>query len=146
MRYENKQVYVIMVIISNRRLDIMCTVLLPIKPEYANRIIDKSKLYEYRKNSCKKKIDKIVIYSTAPVKKIIGEVEVKEVICDSPDRLWEKTENYSGISKSKYMKYFEHKSIAYAYKLGKVIAYDNPKELKDIGICFYPQSYVYLDN
>ena len=99
MRCKNKQFYVIMVIVSNRRLDIMCTILLPIKPEYANKIVDKIKLYEYRKNICKKKIDKIVIYSTAPVKKIIGEVEVKEVICDSPDRIWKKTENYSGISK-----------------------------------------------
>ena len=50
MRCENKQFYVILVIVSNRRLDVMCTILLPIKPEYANRIVDKTKLYEYRKN------------------------------------------------------------------------------------------------
>ena len=33
----------------------MCTILLPIKPEYVDRIIDQSKLYEYRKKRCKQK-------------------------------------------------------------------------------------------
>ena len=122
----------------------MCTILLPIKPEYVNKIIEKTKLYEYRKNKCKKKVDKIVIYSTSPVKKIIAEVEVKGIISNSPDKLWKETKEYSGISKTKYMKYFKNKDVAFAYKLGKVTVYDNPKTLKDIGINYYPQSYVYL--
>ena len=42
------------------------------------------------------------------------------------------------------MKYFENKSIAYAYELGSVIVYKYPKKLEDIGINYYPQSYVYL--
>ena len=62
----------------------MCTILLPIKPEYANKIVEQTKLYEYRKNKCKKQIDRIVIYSTSPVKKVIAEVEVKEIISNSP--------------------------------------------------------------
>ena len=124
----------------------MCTILLPIKPEYANRIVEQTKLYEYRKNKCKRKVDKIVVYSTSPVKKIIAEVEVKGIISNSPDKLWKETKDYSGISKTKYMKYFENKDIAFAYKLGKVLIYDKPKTLKDIGINYYPQSYVYLTN
>lgn len=123
----------------------MCTVLLPIKPEYANKIVEQTKLYEYRKNKCKKQIDRIVIYSTSPVKKVIAEVEVKEIISNSPNQLWEDTKDYSGISKIKYMKYFKNKDIAFAYKLGKVIVYDKPKTLKDLGINYYPQSHVYLE-
>lgn len=124
----------------------MCTILLPIKPEYANKIVAKTKLYEYRKNICKKNIDKIVIYSTSPVQRIIAEVEVKSVIANTPNKLWEATKKYSGISKTKYMKYFENKDIAFAYELGKVIVYKQPKKLKDIGIDYYPQSYIYLSN
>lgn len=124
----------------------MCTILLPIKPEYANKIVDQTKLYEYRKNVCKRDIDKIVIYSTSPVKRIIAEVEVKSIISNTPNKLWDETKQYSGISKTKYMKYFENKDIAFAYKLGKVIVYEQPKKLKDIGIDYYPQSYVYLTN
>lgn len=124
----------------------MCTILLPIKPEYANKIVEQTKLYEYRKTICKKEIDRIVIYSTSPVKKVIAEVEVREIISNSPNQLWKDTKDYSGISKAKYMKYFENKNIAFAYKLGDVIVYDSPKTLKDFGINYYPQSYVYLDN
>lgn len=124
----------------------MCTILLPIKPEYANKIIEKTKLYEYRKTKCKKEINKIIIYSTAPIKKVIAEVEVKEIISNSPSELWEDTKEYSGISKEKYMKYFKNKDLAFAYKLGRVVSYNTPKTLKDFGINYYPQSYVYLDN
>lgn len=124
----------------------MCTILLPIKPEYANGIINKTKLYEYRKRICKRKVDKIVIYSTSPVGRIIAEVEVNGTISKSPNELWQETKKYSGISKTKYMEYYKNKDIAFAYKLGKVFVYDKPKTLKDFGINYYPQSYVYLEN
>ena len=124
----------------------MCTILLPIKPEYANKIIEQKKLYEYRKNICKRKIDKIVIYSTSPVKRVVAEVEVKSVLSNTPNKLWKETKQYSGISKAKYMKYFKNKKVAFAYELGKIIIYKQPKMLEDIGINYYPQSYVYLPN
>ncbi len=38
----------------------MCTILLPIKPEYVDRIIDQSKLYEYRKKDVNKKLIKLL--------------------------------------------------------------------------------------
>lgn len=124
----------------------MCTILLPIKPEYANKIIEQKKLYEYRKNICKRKIDKIVIYSTSPVKRVVAEVEVKSVLSNTPNKLWKETKQYSGISKAKYMKYFKNKKVAFAYELGKIIIYKQPKMLEDIGINYYPQSYIYLTN
>ncbi len=124
----------------------MCTILLPIKPEYAKKIVNKTKIYEYRKSKCKKNVDKIVIYCTSPVKKIIAEVEVKSIISNTPIKLWNDTKEFSGISKSKYMKYFENKDTAFAYELGNVILYDIPKTLNDIGINYYPQSYIYLDD
>ncbi len=124
----------------------MCAILLPIKPEYADKILKQKKLYEYRKTICKRKIDKIIIYSTSPIKKVIAEVEVKGIISNSPSQLWNETKDYSGISKIKYMKYFKNKNTAFAYILGDVIIYDNPKTLKDLGINYYPQSYVYINN
>ena len=62
----------------------MCTILLPIKPEYAKKIVNKTKIYEYRKTKCKKNGGKIVIYCTSPVKKIIAEVEVKSIMSNTP--------------------------------------------------------------
>ena len=36
----------------------MCTILLPIKPEYVAKIINGSKIYEYRKKQCKSTVKK----------------------------------------------------------------------------------------
>ena len=124
----------------------MGTILLPIKPEYVDRIIDQSKLYEYRKKRCKQKVDKIVIYCTAPVKKIVAEVLVEDLISSSPSQLWNITKQHAGISKSKYMEYFANNDTAFAYKLGKVTKYEKAMTLEEIGINYYPQSYVYLNN
>ena len=123
----------------------MCTILLPIKPEYADRIMAETKLYEYRKKQCKRKVVKILIYSTSPIKKVVGEVKVIEILSLDPQSLWNITKNYSGISKEKYQEYYRNSELAIAYKLGEVNVYKKPIDLKDIGINYYPQSYVYLD-
>ena len=44
----------------------MATILLSIKPEYANKIFDGQKRYEYRKRIPKKEVSKIIVYSSAP--------------------------------------------------------------------------------
>ena len=120
------------------------TILLPVKPIYANKILNGKKKYEYRKTKPKKDINKIIIYSTSPIKKIIGEVQVIKIIELPKEELWNLTKNSSGINKKDYDKYFEKQEKAVAYELGKVTSYE--KDLSDIGICFTPQSYIYLDN
>ena len=49
-------------------------IVLPIKPEYADKILNGQKKYEYRKNICTDNIEKIYVYATSPVKAIIGEL------------------------------------------------------------------------
>ena len=48
---------------------------LPIKPIYANRILEGSKRYEFRRTRLRQDITHVVIYSTSPVKKIVGIAE-----------------------------------------------------------------------
>ena len=132
----------------------MCKVLMSIKPEYVDEILSGRKKYEYRKTRLKRtNIDKIIIYCTSPIMKVVAEIEVLEIIEKDPERLWKITKKYSGISKSKYEylpntprnEYFENKNTAIAYKLGEIIKYNEPKKLKDIGISSAPQSFVYVD-
>ena len=54
----------------------MSTILLSIKPEFSEKIFNETKKYEFRKRVARKKVEKIVVYATSPVKKIVGEVEV----------------------------------------------------------------------
>lgn len=60
--------------------------LLSIKPEFVDKILTHKKLYEFRKSIFKQNVDKIFIYSSYPVKKIVGYFEVTEIICEIQSR------------------------------------------------------------
>ena len=125
----------------------MCKILMPINPEYVDEILAGRKKYEYRKIKAKRtNIDKMIIYSTYPVMKVVAEVEIKGILQENPEQLWKLTKNYSGVTKEFYNKYYRDKNIAVAYELGDIIRYEKPKDLIDIGINYIPQSFVYLDN
>ena len=124
----------------------MRSILLSVNPEYVDKIFAGSKKYEYRKRLASKTVDKILIYSTAPIMKVVGEVQVIETISASPTALWECTKKFAGISRGKYRKYFKGCKVAYAYQLGQVIRYDPPKELGEFNVNLPPQSFIYLSS
>lgn len=121
-------------------------VLLSIKPEYAEKILDGEKLFEFRKTIPKSPDIKIVIiYATLPVGKVIGEFEIDEFLSESPKKLWRLTQEYAGITKSFFNAYFDGRDMAHAIKVKKVRRYDKPLHLKDVvsnGVA--PQSFRYI--
>lgn len=119
-------------------------IILPIKQEYADKILSGQKKYEYRKNICTDNIEKIYVYATSPVKAIIGEAEVVEKIIMNKDNLWKISEKQSGITKEFFDDYYKNSEFACAYKIGMVKRYNKCIELKDIGINYTPQSYTYV--
>ena len=122
----------------------MCNMLISINPEHVENIFNGKKKYEYRKIRCKQDIDKIIIYSTYPIMKVVGEAKVEEILEDSPDSIWEETKKYSGIDLQFYQEYFKEKNKAVAYKLTDIKKYNMPKELSSYGIKNAPQSFVYI--
>lgn len=122
----------------------MCRILLSINPEHVDNILTGKKMYEFRKIQCKEKVDKIVIYSTFPVMKVVGEADVDNVIVDKPESVWDITSEYSGITKLFFDRYYKNKDKAVAYKLSNVIKYEQPKSLSYYGIKCAPQSFVYI--
>lgn len=119
-------------------------ILISINPEHVKNIINGIKKYEYRKIAAKQDISSIIIYETTPVKRIVAEAEIIDVLMYSPEELWKLTKEESGISKAFFDEYFDGKDIAYAYKLGKIKVYDEPKTLLEYGIKAAPQSFVYI--
>jgi predicted transcriptional regulator len=85
-----------------------------------------------------------VIYATAPASKIVGTVEVIKILEDSPKRIWESTKEFAGITELSFEKYYTGRTMAVAYELGDIRRYSKPKLLKEIGLTFAPQSFVYL--
>ena len=123
----------------------MCAILLSINPEYVGRIMCGEKKYEFRKNLCKRKVDKIVIYSTSPVMKVVGEAEVEDILVDEPEKIWSLTKEYSGIDQTFFEEYYEGRKQAVAYKLKHIVEYERPKMLEEYGIHVAPQSFCYLE-
>lgn len=122
----------------------MCNMLISINPQHVENIFNGTKKYEYRKIRCKQDVDKIIIYSTYPIKKIVGEAKVEKILEDSPDNIWEETKNYSGIDLKFYQQYFKDRSKAIAYKLTNIKKYNIPQELSSYGIKSAPQSFIYV--
>lgn len=123
----------------------MSAIILPIKSEYVRAIIEGKKKYEYRKRICTKDIEKIYVYETAPVKKIVCAIRVEAKMEMEKKMLWDKTRNYSGLSLEKYNAYFAKQKMAYAYVLGNIEVFDPPKGLESFGVKYPPQSFIYVD-
>ena len=112
-------------------LKTMCSILLSINPQYVESILNGTKEYEFRKTVCKKHIDKIIIYSTSPIMKVVGEAEVDDILIGDPEMIWQLTKKKSGIDKIFFDEYYKNKTEAVAYKLKNVIKFDSPKTLND---------------
>lgn len=120
-------------------------IIISINPEHVENIINGSKKFEYRTKACKSDVNKIIIYETLPVKKIVAEAEIEEVLMLPPEELWRQTKEKSGITKEFFDSYFKGRKQAYAYRLGKIKVYDQPKELAEFGLKTAPQSFVYIN-
>jgi predicted transcriptional regulator len=123
----------------------MCSILLSINPQHVENIFNGTKQYEFRKNACRRKVDRIIIYSTFPIMEIVGEAEVEDVLIERPETVWEKTQRYSGIDKRFFDQYYEGREQAVAYKLKHVKKYTSPKKLIDYGLKNAPQSFIYVE-
>lgn len=120
-------------------------VLLSIKPEYAFKIFTGEKKFEFRRIIFKNPDIKVVIvYASSPVQRVIGEFEVDSIYSLEPTLLWEKTKEFSGISKEFFFDYFDKREIAHAIKIKKTKQYKIPLNLKEKFNLTPPQSYVYI--
>ena len=122
-------------------------VLLSIRPEYAKRIFEGSKKYEYRKRIFKRTdVDTIVVYATKPIGKVIGEFKIDKILRDDPMAIWEMTKGYSGIEKKDYVEYFKDNEKGYALSIKDTNIYKEPLELYEIypKIKTAPQSFMYI--
>lgn len=118
--------------------------LLSINPEHVNNILRGTKRFEFRKVGSRLPVERIVIYATAPVGMIVGEVEVKGMVDGSPDEVWRQTAELAGISREFFDRYYHGRDKAIAYCLGEVQEYESPLRLADVGVASAPQSFMYL--
>ena len=120
--------------------------LISIKNEFVKKILAYEKLYEFRKSIFKEDVDKIFIYSTYPVKKIVGYFEVNEIICESPQELWNSFSEVSGISKKDFFKYYANSNEGFAIKIDNLHIFEEYIDMSQYDDFRAPQSFCYVEN
>lgn len=121
--------------------------IMSIKPCFCDSIFKGLKRYEYRKRVFKHAdLDKVYIYASKPISKIVGYFTIKRIIDDVPSMIWELTHEHGGISKKQFLDYFQGHDVAHAIEIDEVVKLDTPIDPKQVIKDFTaPQNYCYLD-
>lgn len=121
-------------------------ILMSIRPEYADKIFLGIKRFEFRKRIPKQPFKRVYVYSSSPVKKIIGYFDVDFVLHGEPNDLWNETCKCAGIDSSAYKQYFSDSVIGYAIHVSATKLFDMPVdpylEFHDFKA---PQSFMYFN-
>jgi predicted transcriptional regulator len=121
-----------------------CSVaLLPIKPIYADAIVDGRKRVEFRKTRFRRRVTHIAIYASMPVQRIIGIFRVADCEQASPERLWERHQAIGAISSDDFNTYYADLETGVAIHIADVLRLACPVPLQ--ALCVRPpQSFRYL--
>jgi predicted transcriptional regulator len=122
-------------------------VILSIKPKYVRSIIEGEKRYEFRKTIFKNRtINRVFIYSSAPVKRIVALFEISTILEDHPVALWDSVRDYAGIDDCEFFSYFAGRTRGYAIGIENVQEFDEPIDPRAAVPNFVPpQSYSYFN-
>lgn len=116
-----------------------------IHPEYANAIFDGRKGFEFRRVLFKEDVREVVVYATSPVSRVIGKFEIEDIYTDSPNELWEKTENLAGVTKEMFDNYFRDRAKAFAIKVLNPVRFSKSQPLSNyVPSNTPPQSFCYV--
>lgn len=118
-------------------------VLISIHPQYVNLISAGMKKIEFRKRNFSSQIKRFVVYSTAPVSKIVGFFDVESIETSTPQKLWEDYSSIGGIKQEDYFKYYANTENAVGIHIKKYTPLQNAFNISLLNTT-PPQSYKYL--
>lgn len=122
------------------------TIVLSVKPKYAEMILSGTKTVEFRRVWAAEKVSTVVIYASSPIQKLVGIVQVTDVVRVKPTTLWSYcSKRGGGLTKLELTAYFSGKETGFAVLLqnAKRLARGiDPKQvIKDFAP---PQSFRYM--
>jgi adenylate kinase len=120
---------------------------LPIKPQFAGKIVKGEKLFEYRKRIFNEDTSCVIIYSSSPEKMIVGVAKVDKILKGTPTDIWKKTKKHGGITQKFFREYFLGVKKASAIELTEIYPLKVPLSPSQIqGGFIIPQSFCYVDS
>lgn len=123
-------------------------VVLSIRPQYSSKIIDGSKTVELRRRFpvAAPSGTSAYIYSTSPVRAMVGVADIKRVLKMPVEEIWSQFEEAACIEKSDFDTYFDGVVNGFALQFENVRPLRNPlplSELRDRFGFVPPQSFLY---
>ena len=121
--------------------------LLSIKPKYADLILAGSKRIELRRSWTDEDIGVLVLYSSAPVQRLVGVAYIDTVRIEPPDKLWKLAEEFGGgVTREEFDGYFAGQRKTFGIMIKSVDVAELQIDPKVVFEEFVPpQSYMYLD-
>lgn len=93
------------------------------------------------------KIESVYMYTTYPIKKIVGIFNIDSIVRGSPTDLWERFKNFSGMNKDEFFKYFGSETIIFTIKIKDVKPFNPPLDPNSLFSNFTPpRSFKYVKN
>lgn len=123
-------------------------VLMSVKPQYANAIMCGQKKVEFRRQIFDQNVERVYVYASHPVKKLVGYFDIDKVDCESPLVLWNTYNKVGSIAKTDYAAYFNNCNYGYAIIVKCANRFSKDYLVSEIfGENFrVPQSYRYINN
>jgi len=122
-------------------------VLLSIRPKYVEVMTEGKKSFEFRKSMFRNEsIERVYLYSTQPIGKIVGSFKVGRVISADPRLLWEKLGPMSGITDVDFFDYFKNTDVGFAIEIIDLQVFRTPVSPSLFIQGFKPpRSFMYID-
>jgi predicted transcriptional regulator len=97
------------------------TALISIHPEHVAKILSGEKRLEFRRVWATRPLDRLLIYSTTPTKRLVAVANIKQTIMASPNALWSAARKIGGgVTRQQLFNYLDGKQTAFALELSKV--------------------------
>jgi predicted transcriptional regulator len=105
--------------------------LLSIRPEYANKIFDRTKTVELRRVRPRllNEGDRVVVYVSSPLQAVVGSFKVDNIVEKPVTELWEEVEKLAGISHEDFYDYYYGVRLGVGIFLKDIHRFSQPVEL-----------------
>ena len=135
----------------------MRTILLPIKPQYVEKIFNGTKVWEFKKALPTQRFDKVIMYATKPVGLVVGVFDVPKIFylfdatvdCLEKKRrlsvFWEeiKDGDGAGITFEELESYYKKSRGGHVFQITNVVKFEKGIPLSFVRIMKVPQSWMY---
>lgn len=129
-------------------MTIQRTLLLSLRPRFANAILSGGKTTEIRRRPVNAKPGTpIILYASAPTMAIVGTARLRAVHACDPDEAWQTHHRTFGLSRAEFDAYLNGSNWAYLLLLTQVGPLDTPlplHHLRQDGPFHPPQSFRYV--